>query len=57
MILTHQEQGSGLALSEYRAGRNGKPVEQGTALPYFQGFITNWLVFSSLNQWNRTSVI
>jgi VWFA-related protein len=50
MILTHQEQGSGLALSEYRAGRNGKPVEQGTALPFFQGFITNWLVFSSLNQ-------
>jgi VWFA-related protein len=50
MILTHQEQGSGVALSEYRAGRNGKPVEQGTALPYFQGFITNWLVFSSLNQ-------
>jgi hypothetical protein len=50
MILTHQEQGSGFALSEYRAGRNGKPVEEGTALPYFQGFITSWLVFSSLNQ-------
>lgn len=50
MILTHQGQGSGLALSEYRAGRNGKPVEQGMALPFLQGFITNWLVFSSLNQ-------
>jgi hypothetical protein len=50
LILTHQGQGSGLALSEYRTGRNGKPVAQGTALPFFQGFITNWLVFSSLNQ-------
>lgn len=50
LILSQKEQGSGMALSEYRAGRNGKPVAEGTALPYFQGFLTNWLVFSSLNQ-------
>lgn len=50
MILTRPREGSGQMLEEYRAGRNGKPVTQGTSLPYFQGFIATWLIFSSLNQ-------
>ena len=50
MTLTHGDQGNGSAVSEYRSARNGKPVTQGTALPHFQGFMTSWLVFSSLNQ-------
>jgi VWFA-related protein len=50
MILNHPDQGSGSLVSEYRSGRNGKPVTKGTALPHFQGFMMSWLVFSSLNQ-------
>jgi hypothetical protein len=50
MILTHSEQDNRLILAEYRTGRNGKPVSQGSAAPHFQGFIATWLVFTSANQ-------
>jgi hypothetical protein len=50
MILTRTGENGALMVSEYRSGRNGKPLPQGTPQPYFQGFIATWLVFSSLNQ-------
>jgi VWFA-related protein len=50
MILTHAYENSGVMVSEYRSGRDGKPLAQGTPLPYFQGFVSTCLVFSSLNQ-------
>jgi VWFA-related protein len=50
MILTRAHENSGVVVSEYRSGRDGKPLAQGTPLPYFRGFMSTWLVFSSLNQ-------
>ena len=50
MILTQTRENGGQMISEYRSGRNGKPLTQGTPLPYFRGFITTWLFFSSRNQ-------
>lgn len=50
IILAHTTEYGQLQLDEFRTGRNDKPVAQGTAAPKFQGFITNWLIFSSLNQ-------
>lgn len=50
MILTRTRENGALSVSEYRSGRNGKPLAPGTPQPYFRGFITTWLVFSSLNQ-------
>jgi hypothetical protein len=50
IILAHTNQYGQLQLEEYRTGRNDKPVPQGTAAPKFQGFVANWLVFSSSNQ-------
>jgi hypothetical protein len=51
MILAHPAQGGRLAVSEYRTARNGKAVGPGAAgAPFFQGFISAWIVFSSANQ-------
>jgi hypothetical protein len=50
MILTRTRSNGALSVSEYRSERNGKPLSPETPQPYFQGFITTWLVFSSLNQ-------
>jgi hypothetical protein len=50
MILTRTRENGALEVSEYRSGRNGKPLTNGMPQPYFQGFITTWLVFSSSNQ-------
>ena len=50
MILTHPAQDGRLAVSEYRTTRNGKPVALAAGGPAFQGFISAWIVFSSLNQ-------
>ncbi|MGC1647725.1 MAG: hypothetical protein WA741_18035 [Candidatus Sulfotelmatobacter sp.] len=50
LILTHPKQDSRLLIEEYRTGRNGKPVPQGTDAPQFQGFVSSWVIFSSLNQ-------
>ena len=50
LVLTHPVQDGRLALQEYRTNRTGKPVTQGFGAPNFQGFISAWIVFSSLNQ-------
>ena len=50
LILTHPKQDRRLLIEEYRTGRNGKPVPQGTDAPQFQGFVSSWVIFSSLNQ-------
>lgn len=50
LILTHPAQDGNLRLQEYRTGRNGKPIEQGSRAPNFQGFLSSWIIFSSLNQ-------
>jgi hypothetical protein len=50
MILTHPAQDGRLTVSEYRTTRNGKPVGLAAGGPAFQGFISAWIVFSSLNQ-------
>lgn len=50
LILTHPRQNSRLLIEEYRTGRNGKPVPQGSEAPQFQGFVSSWIIFSSLNQ-------
>jgi hypothetical protein len=50
MILTRPAQNGRLVVSEYRTTRNGKPVVQAAGGPAFQGFISAWIVFSSLNQ-------
>jgi hypothetical protein len=50
LILTHPKQDSRLLIEEYRTGRNGKPVPQGTDAPQFQGLVSLWVIFSSLNQ-------
>jgi hypothetical protein len=50
LILAHTRQDSRLLIEEYRT-RNGKPVSQDDAgAPQFQGFISSWIIFSSLNQ-------
>ena len=50
LILTHPRQDRRLFIEEYRTGRNGKAVPQGTEAPQFQGFVSSWVIFSSLNQ-------
>jgi hypothetical protein len=50
LILTHTAQDGRLTVQEYRTTRNGKPVTHGIGTPNFQGFISAWIVFSSLNQ-------
>jgi hypothetical protein len=51
LILTDAAEGGRLSVSEYRTGRNGKPVGQGaTGAPSFQGFISAWIILSSANQ-------
>ena len=50
LILTHPAPDSRLRLEEYRTNGNGKPIEQGTRAPNFQGFLSSWIVFSSANQ-------
>jgi len=50
LILTHTKQDSRLLIEEYRTGRNGKPVSQEAGAPQFQGFVSSWIIFSSLNQ-------
>jgi|SRR5580658_1372082 hypothetical protein len=50
LILAHSRQDHSLLIEEYRTGRNGKPVPQGTDAPQFQGFVSSWVIFSSLNQ-------
>jgi hypothetical protein len=50
LILTRTRENGGLMVSEYRSGRNGKPLSAGAPQPYFRGFMTTWLIFSSLNQ-------
>lgn len=50
IILAHPTEGGRLRLEEYRTDRKDKPVAEGTAAPYFQGFASAWVVFSSLNQ-------
>ena len=49
LILTHLTQ-SGQKLDEYRTGRNGRPISEVTGAPSFQGFVSAWIVFSSVNQ-------
>lgn len=50
LILTHPRQDRRLLIEEYRTGPNGKPVPQGTEAPQLQGFVSSWIIFSSLNQ-------
>jgi hypothetical protein len=50
LMLTQRAQNGRLILQEYRTARNGKPISQGAGTPNFQGFISAWIVFSSLNQ-------
>jgi len=50
LILTHPVQDGGMVLREYRTNENGKPIDPGMGAPSFRGFISAWLVFSSLNQ-------
>lgn len=50
LILTHPASDGRLVLQEYRTGRKGKAVQEGTGAPNFQGFIAAWVVFSSVNQ-------
>jgi hypothetical protein len=50
LILTHPAPDSRLRLEEYRTNGNGKPIEQGSRTPNFQGFLSSWIIFCSLNQ-------
>ena len=50
LILAHPAQAGRVQLQEYRTTRKGKPVDQVTGAPNFQGFISAWVVFSSANQ-------
>jgi hypothetical protein len=50
LILAHQKEDRRLLIEEYRTSRNGKPIPQGTEAPQFQGFVSSWIVFSSLNR-------
>jgi hypothetical protein len=50
LILTRPAPDGRLALQEYRTGRNGRPLTLGYGGPNFRGFISAWVIFSSLNQ-------
>jgi hypothetical protein len=50
IILTHPAPNGRLLLEEYRTRGSGKPVPQGAGAPSFQGFVSAWVIFSSLNQ-------
>ena len=49
IILAHPAENRRRLLQEYRTTRNDKPV-QGAGAPYFQGFASAWVLFSSSNQ-------
>jgi hypothetical protein len=49
IILRHTRQNQRPVLEEYRSDSNGKPVTQGAESVRFQGFVANWVIFSSSN--------
>jgi hypothetical protein len=49
IILTHPAPNGRTLIEEYRTQGNGKPVPQGAGAPSFQGFVSAWVIFSSLN--------
>ena len=50
LIVIHPAENGQRALAEYRTYRNGKPLTAEIAVPYFQGFVSAWVIFSSPNQ-------